>query len=671
VPGLRRNDLIYSLVISVGLLLVGTDALIYRWGRRVLFDGQVFSLVQIPLVDHPLFLQWLGIKLPVVSALALVACGALVSLPALWRPKLVTGIAVGLIYGAAIIGLSKGMGYHHDLLLSLDVQPLGVVRWSLVLLPSALALLFLLAIDARWLWKFRQRNGPLPIAIAAAYSMLRGDRQVRKERFDEAEKSFRRAYEQTRARLGEDDPRTLRPLAKLAWFSYDHAADRSEAGRLFRMGNAIAQKGQHVDRALVADLIDGLGSATMRDGDRRGALRLYEQAVRDAEEVHGRKGWQVATPLRHLAWATMMLSNLEEAERLCQRSVDITQWNCGRRSAALVQPMALLAQIREAQGRLEEAARLREQVLQLAGGPDGANTERALALIELARIRARQGRDREANSLYQEALAMASAGRAEARRVVSDALSGLASLRRSAGQFIEAEQLAGRALTDSEASWGSDSLAVVGPLIELGQVFAEQDKPQQARAYFERAIATVERRWGSADPSLAIPLECLGWLERAQGNYERAETITRRAIALIEADDGPEDASLVSPLRLLAAIASDRDNHTEAIQIFERGRTVAQKAFGRNHLKTAHILARLAYEHEMTDDLPGAERLHREEIASLRSSVESNDTAIADALERFADFLQRQDRADEAVEAKRQSMEIIVKHAWEHPADTI
>lgn len=266
---------------------------------------------------------------------------------------------------------------------------------------------------------------------------------------------------------------------------------------------------------------------------------------------------------------------------------------------------------------------------------------------------------------------MASAGRAEARRIVSDALSGLASLRRNAGQFIEAEQLARRALGDREASWGRDSIGVVGPLVELGQVFAKQDKPEQARSYFERAIATVERRWGPADPSLAIPLELLGWLERAQGNYERAETIARRAIAVIEAHDGPEDASLVSPLRLLAAIASDRDNHTEAIQIFERGRTVAEKAYGRNHPKTAHILTRLADEHEMTDDLAGAEQLHRDEIASLRSSAESNDTAIADALERFADFLQRQDRADEAVEAKRQSMELLVKHAWENPADSI
>jgi len=146
----------------------------------------------------------------------------------------VTAIAVGLVTGAAIIALVKGTRFHHDLLLSLDVQPLGVVRWPLVLLPSALVLLLLLAIDARWLWKFRQRNGPLPIAIAAAYFMLRGDRQQRKERFNEAEKSFRRAYEQTRARLGEDDPRTLGPLVKLAWFTYDHPTDdESEAGRLF------------------------------------------------------------------------------------------------------------------------------------------------------------------------------------------------------------------------------------------------------------------------------------------------------------------------------------------------------------------------------------------------------------------------------------------------------
>ena len=266
---------------------------------------------------------------------------------------------------------------------------------------------------------------------------------------------------------------------------------------------------------------------------------------------------------------------------------------------------------------------------------------------------------------------MASAGRAEARRVVSDALSGLASLCRSAGQFIEAEQLAGRALADSEASWGSDSLAVVGPLIELGQVFARQDKPQQARAYFERAIATLERRWGPADATLAIPLELFGRLERAQGNYELAETMTRRAIALVEAHDGPEDRQLVPLLALLGALASDRENHNDATQVLERGLTVAEKAFGRNRPQTTQFIAQLAYERDMSDDVEGAERLHRDEISALQIGPHPYHAELAEAFQRYSDFLERHGRSDEAVEAKRQSIELLVKHAREHPADSI
>src|SRR5260370_30700707 len=101
-------------------VVLGADTLIYRWGRHTLFDGQLFSLVQIPLVDHPLFLQWLGIKVPVIAAMALVAFAVLLSLPAVWRPRLVTAIAVGFVTGAAIIGLVSDTRYHHDLLLSLD-----------------------------------------------------------------------------------------------------------------------------------------------------------------------------------------------------------------------------------------------------------------------------------------------------------------------------------------------------------------------------------------------------------------------------------------------------------------------------------------------------------------------------------------------------------------------
>jgi len=656
---------------GVGLVLVGTDLLIYRWGLRNLVDGQVFSLVPIPLVDHPLFLQWSGIKVPVVTALALAAFAVLLTLPALWRPRLVFAIAAGLVTGAAIIGIFKGTRYHHDLLLGLDVQPLGVVRWSLVLVPSALALLLLMVTDARWLWQFRQRNGPLPVAIEVALLQWSGDRQQRKERFDEAEKRFRRAYERARLRLGENDPRTLGPLAKLAWFTYDHpAGDVSEAGRLFRKGMAIAEKGQHVERATVAQLLDGLGSATMRDGDRHGALTLYQEAVRVAQEVHGARGWQVAMPLRHLAWAMMMASKLEEAQRLAKRSVDITRWNYGRRSPALVSPVRTLALIREEQGRFEDAMRLREDALKLAGDSSRPNTERAAVLIELAGMRAEQGKAQVAESLYQQARAMALAGRAERRRIVPDALDGLALLRLNERRFSEAEQFAREALAELEAAWGRDSLAVVAPLERLAQIYIRQEKPEEARSCLHRVIGIIEGRSGPADASLAIPLELLGWLERAQGNQERAEAFARRAIALTEAHYGAEDRHVVSLLRLLAAIASKRDDHANAIEILERGLTVLEKAYGPNHPETAQMLGRLADEHEMTDDLPGAERRHREEIGALQGGPEPVKT-LADAFGRYADFLERHNRTDEAVEAKRQSMELMVKHAWENPADSI
>ncbi len=656
---------------GAGMVVVGADILIYRWGLRTLFDGQVLSLVQIPLADHPLFLQWLGIKVPVITALALVAFAVAVSLPAVWRPRLVTAIAAGFVSGAAIIGLVKSMRYHHDLLLSLDIPQFGVVRWAAVLVPSVLALLVLLVIDAQWLWRFRQGNGPLPIAIEAAYLMRVGDRHEGEEHMDQAERAFRRAYERVRARLGENDPRTIGPLIKLAWFTYDHPADDGrEAGQLFRRGWAIAETSRDVDRATLAQLLDGLGSTALREGNSHGALRLYAQAVRVAEDADGAMSWRVALPLRHLAWATMLESKLEEAERLAERALTIARRNYGRRSGALVSFIETLAHIREAQGRSGDAVRLGEEALQLAGDNRGPNTARALALMELARMRVRQGKYREADGLYDQALKMASDDRAERRRVVPEALEGLASLRRAQGRLTDAEQFARRALAEREASWGRDGLPVVGPLVRLGDLYTTQGKPEEARSSLNRAIAIIERRSGAADASLALPLELLGVLEKDEGNYELAETLTRRAIALTEAHYGPEDRHLVPLLVLLGTIASEQERPTDATQILERALLLAEKAYGRNHPQTARVLAHLAYERDVIDDLVGAERLHRDEIDALRGTPEASDAMLADALERFADFLERRDRADEAVEAKRQSMELMVKHAWQNPVDS-
>lgn len=669
--GLRRNDLIFGVGMSIALLTVVGDIAIYRWGRRTLFDGQVISVVQIPLVDHPLFLQWLGIEVPVVTLLALVAFASLVILPAIWQSRWVTAIPAGFLLGGVCIGLIGGVRYHHDLLLSLDLQPVGVVRWSAVLVPSVLALLLLLVFDAQSLWGFRQRNGPLPSAIETLYLMRAGHRQERKERMDQAEKSFRRAYARVRGRLGENDPRTLGPLIELAWFTYDHPRDDgSEAGQLFRRGWEIAEKDRDIDRATLSQLFDGLGSTALREGNSQGAHRLYAQAVRAAEDADGAMSWRVALPLRHLAWATMLESKQEEAAGLAERSLAIARRNYGRRSGALVSFIETLARIREEQGRSDDAVRLREEVLQLAGDKGGPNTARALALMELARMRARQGKYVEADSLYEEALAMASDDRAERRRVVAEAFEGLAALRRAEGRLGDAEQYARQALAEREASWGRDSLAVVGPLVRLGDIYTGQGRPEEARSSLNRAIEIIESRSGPTDASLALPLEVRGVLERTEGNYELAETLVRRGIALTEAHYGTEDRHLVPLLVLLGTIASEQGRPTETRQILERGLTLSERAYGRNHPETARVLAQLAYEADVTDDIVESERWHRDEIDALQRSPDASDAKVADAFERFADFLERRDRADEAVEAKRQSMELMVKHARQNRVDT-
>ncbi|TMF09531.1 MAG: tetratricopeptide repeat protein [Chloroflexi bacterium] len=670
-PGLRRNELIILLGMGVGLVLVGTDILIYRWGLRTLFDGQVISLVQIPLVDHPLFLQWSGIKVPVVTAFALAAIAVLASVPSLGRPRLVTAIPVGLVTGAAIIALFKGTRFHHDLLLSLDVQPLGVVRWSAVLMPATLALWLLVVVDARWLWRFRRRNGPFALAITAALWEWRGDRQARKEDFDQARRLFRGAYERVQARLGENDPRTLGPLVKLAWFTYDHPSDDgSEAGLLFRRGFAIAEKARDIDGSTRVQLIDGLGSVTARDGENAGALQLYEEAVRVAEEGYGDMAWQVATPLRHLAWATMRASRLKDAERLARRALAIARKNYGRRSGDLVPFMVILADIRDRQGELAEASTLRAEVLQLAGQSNRQSVARAETLLDLGSMRAREGKYQEAEQLYEDALAM-STNESGRRRVVPSALLELAWLRRMEGRYGDGEQLARRALEELEGFWGYDSLQVVTPLVRLGDLCMKQDKPEAARELLNRAIAIIEKRSGPADVRLASVLEGLARLERGQGNPDLAETMTRRAIALTEEHEGPEGRQLVPLLALLAAIASDQENHADALRILQRGLTVAEKVYGPNRPETTQFFAQLADEREISDDSDGSERMHREEISALQIGPQRYDSELAEAFERYAHFLERHDRSDEAVEAKRQSMELMVKHAWQNPADSI
>jgi tetratricopeptide (TPR) repeat protein len=273
---------------------------------------------------------------------------------------------------------------------------------------------------------------------------------MRRSRFPEAERLYRRALAISECSYGLDDPSVAAVLNNLAWLL--QATGRlGEAEPLKRRALAISEHSHGPDHPSVATDLNNLAEllrATNRLGE---AEPLFRRALAIRERSHGPDHPDVATGLNNLAGLLYATNRLGEAEPLFRRALAIREHSHGPDHPHVATALNNLASLLQATNRLDEAEPLLRRALVIderSHGPDHPH--------------------------------------------VAAALNNLASLLQATNRLDEAEPLFRRALAITARSYGPDHPDVASALNNLARLLYATNRPGKAEPLFRRALAIWE-----------------------------------------------------------------------------------------------------------------------------------------------------------------------------------
>lgn len=153
----------------------------------------------------------------------------------------------------------------------------------------------------------------------------------------------------------------------------------------------------------------------------------------------------------------------------------------------------------------------------------------------------------------------------------------------------------------------------------------------------EAALAVAEKAYGAADVRLVKHLDDVATAQRILGDNAASQGVYKRALALIDAqpnpDAHPKFEMVLSGLGVQYAL---RNRWREAMPLFQRYVTRAEKKWGRGSSLHLHALDLLGSMLEMRHDLGGAERIFKRTLAEREKLSGADSTDLVASLTRLA-----------------------------------
>lgn len=232
---------------------------------------------------------------------------------------------------------------------------------------------------------------------------------------------------------------------------------------------------------------------------------------------------------------------------------------------------------------------------------------------------------------------------AEVARLANEAIA-----HRERGALYAAEAPLLRALELAETAFGPDHHMIAYVLSHLGFVAVSRGMNEQAAAYYRRALAIREAHLGPDHPETLHSVEELaGALFQADAMSDESDALALRAIAGYDAL-GRDDAALA---RLIGTLAWRRywvGRHAEAEPLFLRALAMYERLLGPGDPATAGAAISLAMllDHGRCKGDP--EPAYRKALIGHEIARPDDSIAVVESRFRFASYLHRQGRDDEA-----------------------
>jgi tetratricopeptide (TPR) repeat protein len=172
---------------------------------------------------------------------------------------------------------------------------------------------------------------------------------------------------------------------------------------------------------------------------------------------------------------------------------------------------------------------------------------------------------------------------------LAPALNNLGIAHEDLGEYDSAKTSFQRSLEIRQSELGPDHPDVAKVLNNLGALARRQNDNVTARSLFEQALAIYNRHPQARNRDVANTIGNLGRIAFADGRYADAEAHGRQALAMRQQAD-PNDPSTFGDLVTLGMVLQASGRPQEALPIYQRAVSVAQRMPGRSPVAFAYRL---------------------------------------------------------------------------------
>jgi tetratricopeptide (TPR) repeat protein len=288
-------------------------------------------------------------------------------------------------------------------------------------------------------------------------------------------------------------------------------------------------------RIQAADDAGQAGEKALREGRYTDAARVFEAAVREAEQL-GKKDARLPQSLLNLARVRLKQGRYGEADRLCLRAQPLLEQIHGKEHVAIARCLNLRAEgyrflglTKDAEAVARRALALREKLLGKQH-PETAESVDMLALLGKAHERIERD-----NALIYEAFSLTERSLAVREKALGkdhpDLVASLLALT-ARGESDEAVKHLQRGIGLVKKSYGDKHPDLAEGLTALAGVYSRQEKLAEAEQAQEQALAIWKESLGPTHPRLGVGLYRLGMIRLAQKRAAEAEPLFREALRL-------------------------------------------------------------------------------------------------------------------------------------------
>ena len=389
-----------------------------------------------------------------------------------------------------------------------------------------------------------------------------------------------------------------------------------------------------------------LGGAVLATTGMVRATRAERTTAMEAETA--RQVSQFLVGLFEVSDPSEALGNSITAREILDRGADAIPEQLADQPLVQARMMATMGDVYRSIGLYEQAVDLLQQSLEIRERElDSEHIDVGASLHLLGFAYGQQGRFAESESLLLRAIAIREKALGSNAVDVANSVGTLGGDYIEQGRFDEAEPMLLRALAIRERALGPENPDVALSLSNLGALYWRMGDIGKAEPYLRQALVIREKTLGPDHPDVADGFNNMGVVYWTQGDYEQAERAYDRARLIWEKTLDPDHPYIAAILNNLGETYWVRDEYQKAEQYFLRALTIKEKVMP-GHPSVAVTLNALANVYRDQERYAEAEPIYLRALSIRESTLEPDDSAIAETLSDLAKLLRQMGRVTEA-----------------------